>query len=108
MAAPSPRAISDAAKHLNERLTEVLTRHASIMEAGGMSTAEAAAAVMMATEQLAFTAIGLVALQTAASDRLATIDRTLAKLMVNLMDRSESMLTEIRNVERANRAPGVH
>ncbi|GAA3708279.1 hypothetical protein GCM10022268_17020 [Sphingomonas cynarae] len=106
--ASSKRATSDAAKHLTERFTEVLTRHANIMEAGGMSTAEAAAAVMIATEQLAFTAIGLVVLQVEPGARVPMIDRTLGQLMINLMDRSDSMLREIGTVERAKHAPGVH
>ena len=100
MSPSSQRATLDAATHLNQQLTEVLLRHARIMEAGGMSTAEAAAAVMMATEQLAFTAIGLVTLQAPPRGRQVEVRRTIARLTSHLHDRIASILTEIGKVGR--------
>ncbi len=100
MMSPSSRRVTaDAARHLSQQMSEVLLRHANIMRAGGMSTTEASAAIMLAVEGAAYTALGLVVMHADRGKRASTAIAAIVDLEARLFSRSDELLREVASVE---------
>lgn len=92
MTAPRPEIAADLAKHLSAQIEGTIVRHARLAAAGGVSTGEWSAAMMLVVEAVAVQAMAAVMIGADHARRPALFDVTVEKLRLQIDARRRQVL----------------